>query len=90
MEVFLGGIYIIKNNINNKVYIGLSKNLNNRIKQHKNRLLNNSHKNTHLQSAFNKYGINNFKVEIIELTEVSSLIEREQFYLDTLLFFQLR
>lgn len=46
MEVFLGGIYIIKNNINNKVYIGLSKNLNNRIKQHKNRLLNNIKRTT--------------------------------------------
>jgi len=75
------GIYIITNNINNKVYIGLSKNLSNRIKQHKNRLLNNSHKNTHLQSAFNKYGINNFSFDIIEYCNNDLLCKKEKEYI---------
>lgn len=76
------GIYQIKCLENNKVYIGCSKNIEHRWKQHKNSLKNNNHKNTHLQRSWDKYGEGVFIFSIIEECELDQLIEREQFYLD--------
>ena len=43
------------------------------------------HKNTILQRLFNKYGVNSFVFEIIEiLNDPNELLLREQFYLDAL------
>lgn len=50
------GVYIIKNLVNGKVYIGQSKNVRERIYKHKSRLRHGVHKNSHLQNAFRKYG----------------------------------
>jgi len=61
------GVYIIKNIVSNSAYIGESTNLYRRLNEHITNLLNNSHCNTHLQNSFNKYGIINFKFEILEL-----------------------
>ena len=60
------GIYKITNKINNKCYIGQSINVENRIEGHIKDLINNKHKNKHLQSSFNKYGFINFSFEIIK------------------------
>ena len=49
------GIYLIKNNISKKEYIGQSINIEKRWKDHKKDLRNNIHKNQHLQNAYNKY-----------------------------------
>lgn len=59
------GIYRIINTINNKSYIGQSINLKRRLLQHYN-LWNNSRIKKCLYSAFLKYGIENFKIEILE------------------------
>ena len=60
------GIYKIENVINNKKYIGsTNKSFELRKKQHFNALKNNRHENPKLQNAFNKYGIDFFKFEII-------------------------
>jgi len=74
------GIYQIRNLQNGKVYIGSSKNIFTRWKRHLSNLKNKNHPNSHLQSSFNKYGINNFSFEILE--ETNELIKREQFYID--------
>lgn len=76
------GIYIIKNKINNKVYIGQSKNINKRIKEHINALKNGVHQNKHLQFAFDKYGINNFDIDILESCSEDNLNEREIYYIN--------
>jgi len=60
------GIYLIGNIINDKKYIGSAKNINKRWYQHKYALNNNTHDNSCLQNAWNKYGENNFKFTIIE------------------------
>jgi len=77
------GIYLIKNIINNKVYIGSAVNIDRRWEQHKKLLKKGKHHSCHLQLAWNKYGEQNFKFEILE--EVSNplhLISYEQVYLD--------
>jgi hypothetical protein len=78
------GIYKITNIINNKYYIGSAVDIKNRFKTHKRLLKNNKHFNNHLQSAYNKYGINNFTYEIIEITNKLNLLEREQYWIDIL------
>jgi group I intron endonuclease len=55
------GIYEIVNLINGKKYIGQSKDVKNRLEQHKSNLIGNRHHNNHLQSSFNKYEIDNFE-----------------------------
>jgi group I intron endonuclease len=61
------GIYIIKCNANNKVYIGQSINLKHRLNEHKSNLLRGVHNNKHLQKAFNKYGKEEFTFDILEI-----------------------
>jgi len=82
------GIYQIKNNTTNKIYIGSSDNFERRKTQHFWYLRSNSHHSTHLQHSFNKYGEEAFEFSIIEECELSILLEREQYYLDTLLYSQ--
>lgn len=65
MEKTNCGIYKITNVTNNKVYIGSSANLKSRKYTHFHALKNNLHVNKHLQSAVIKYGIENFKFEVM-------------------------
>lgn len=60
------GIYRITNLINSKFYIGSSSNLKKRLYEHQRELNLGIHTNKHLQSAWNKYGEENFKFEVIE------------------------
>lgn len=76
------GIYKIENLVNGKVYIGQSVDIYRRIWEHSNELKNNNHYNKYLQRAYNKYGEENFKFEIIEECEEDSLTEREQYWID--------
>lgn len=78
------GVYIIKNLVNGKVYIGSSIDIYNRWKTHKYGLKNNKHINQHLQNSWNKYGENNFDFSILEETSKlkTTLIEKEQKYID--------
>jgi group I intron endonuclease len=78
-------VYIIKNILNNKCYIGSTINYLVRFKKHKYRLNKNKHHSVLLQRAWNKYGEENFVFEIVEeVLKKSKLIEREQHWLDTL------
>lgn len=76
----ISGIYIIKNIINNKVYIGSSSNLKQRLRQHRSFLKLNQHCNKHLQASYNKYGIENFIFNILEITK--DIEDREIFYIN--------
>ena len=60
------GVYIITNTANGKHYIGESWNIQHRIWQHKSALRANCHDNEYLQRSVNKYGLENFKFEILE------------------------
>lgn len=78
------GIYVITNLKNFKCYVGASKNLRQRLYNHKMRLRINKHKNVHLQSAFNKYGEENFTFEIVERCAEHLLADREQAWINDL------
>lgn len=69
-------IYIIQNLVNDKVYVGQTSKENpiKRWKQHKYSLKVNSHSNCHLQSAYNKYGIENFEWFLLDQSEDELLI----------------
>jgi len=76
------GIYKIVCLDNNKIYIGSSQTVRQRIINHKSDLRSNKHQNTHLQRAWNKYQENGFKFELIQYCDIEVLLEREQFYID--------
>lgn len=62
----ISGIYMIKNKLNGKIYIGQSADIYSRWIKHKNFLKNNNHHNKHLQAAWNKYGEDTFEFSIVE------------------------
>lgn len=71
------GIYQILNLINQKSYIGHSKNINKRWDYHKHHLRRNCHQNSHLQSAWNNYSEKSFIFAILEETSDLTLKEYE-------------
>lgn len=79
------GIYKIINLTNGKIYIGSAIDFRRRELEHYRGLRLNIHHSIALQRAYNKYGKENFVFEKIEYCEIENLIEREQFYIDTLL-----
>lgn len=86
----LSGIYCIKNNITGKIYIGSSKHIMSRIfggssTSHIKSLTLNNHINHHLQGSWNIYGKDNFSYYILELCNISDLLNKEKHYFDTLL-----
>lgn len=78
------GIYCIKNIDNNKIYIGSSKNLYDRLHQHFYNLKYNKHHSLHLQASYNKYGAKCFDYDILEFCTFDELYEHEQYWIDTL------
>ncbi len=78
----ISGVYIITNLVNFKVYIGSSENISQRVIQHRSDLKGNRHKNKHLQSAYNTYGVDNFTFEYLELVALSHVEVRETFWIN--------
>ena len=77
------GIYSIKNNINNKIYIGSTIDIGRRWANHLNELRRGCHHNTYLQNAVEKYGLENFSFTVIEFCDKQDLISTEQFFIDS-------
>lgn len=76
----IGYIYIIKNKINGKIYVGQTiKDYNIRWKSHKRLLRKGKHNNNHLQNSWNKYGEYNF--EFILLHEFIFKNKKERKYM---------
>ncbi len=75
------GIYKIENVVNNKIYIGRSKNIDRRIKQHRTELRQQKHGNRYLQNSWNKHGEGNFLFTVIEYCDIPLLEEREIYWI---------
>lgn len=82
MNLNKSGIYYIKCLVNNKIYIGQSKNIRKRFNVHKFYLRNDKNGNPYLQSAWNKYGENNFEFVVIEFCNEEILSEKEIYYIE--------
>lgn len=78
------GIYAIYNKINGKLYIGSSSELTKRLRQHLSNLKANRHTNKHLQRAYNKYGGENFEMQILAKVPENEILYYEQNLIDTL------
>lgn len=78
------GIYKITNNINNKIYIGQSQNIEQRWRSHKYESINEKQKpyNYSIHKAFRKYGLDNFSFDIIEIVPKEKLNEREIYWIN--------
>lgn len=79
------GVYKIENSKNHKVYIGSSGNLYERQWVHFWQLKRGFHPNQHLQAAYNKYGKEVFRFDVLETVSEDNLIKREQFWMDSFL-----
>jgi group I intron endonuclease len=80
------GIYRIYNTITKDCYIGQSKDIAKRIQEHKNLLQRNKHTYRNgqpslLQKAWNKYGQESFRFEIIDKCSIEELDDAEQFWI---------
>lgn len=78
------GIYIIKNKVNDKFYVGSSKQLLKRLQEHRCRFKKKDGINKYIQNAYDKYGEENFEYSIIEYCEICDRLDREQYYLTLL------
>lgn len=78
------GVYVIRNSVNDKIYVGSAINLRHRFICHRNRLRRNCHKSPQLQSFANRYGIEVFRFEILEFCSAEERLAKEQSYLDAL------
>lgn len=78
------GVYKITCLCNGKIYIGSSNNIFKRWEHHRWALRHNEHNNKYLQNAWNKYGEENFRFEIVELCTLDKQFDLEQKYLDEL------
>lgn len=68
------GLYIIRNTVNSKVYVGSTVDIHKRWRTHKWRLNRGDHHSHHLQNAWDKYGKENF--ELIPLVIIPSYMHR--------------
>ena len=76
------GIYKIICKETGKVYIGQSRQLDQRFRNHISDLKRGKHGNPYMKKAYEKYGMDAFQFVIIEQCEVEKLSERELFWIN--------
>lgn len=86
------GVYFIRNIVNNKIYVGSSNDIVRRWRDHCWDLISRQHINSHLLSAWEKYGQDNFVFELKEIFQpkeelkrkenLKTLRQREQYYIN--------
>lgn len=77
------GIYLIKNTVNGKIYVGQSVHVRTRIVQHIN-AANAGKYQWRICRAMRKYGIENFEASLLEVCHVDNLNSREEYWIEKL------
>ena len=80
----ISGIYKITNTVTGDFYIGSSKDIKRRWKEHKCPSRWNKYPNNQMYLDMRKYGVEKFVFEILEEVEIESLKETEQKFIETL------
>lgn len=81
------GVYSIRNIVDNKRYIGHSKDIDKRFKNHKRsltKLIRHKDVNRHLFDAVKQYGFNNFVLEVLEIFDTVdklTIVSREMYWI---------
>jgi len=78
------GVYVIRNTVSGSCYVGSAVNIKRRWATHKAALNNGGKAPPKLLNAWRKYGPSAFTFTVHEHCEVDKLLEREQFWIDTL------
>ncbi len=79
----MSGIYAITHLASGRRYIGSAKNFGGRWSLHRTDLAKGTHHSRYLQRAWDKYGPDAFRFEVLEKCAPARLLEREQDWLDT-------
>lgn len=85
-----GGIYVIRNTVSGKIYVGSTKQFKSRWRDHRRRLRKGNHENKRLIAAWQKHGEEAFVFEVLEvipsllLGDFKYVLSREQFWFDKL------
>lgn len=79
MKKKVSGIYKITNKVTGKSYIGQSKDIYERWKQHK-KQAENFENNNELYVDMRKYGLNNFEFKILEKTSLLYILDYKEIY----------
>jgi len=82
------GVYCIECLKDNRIYIGSSYDVKNRIGAHISALRGSYHPNNLLLEAFDNYGESSFRAYILEYTDINIQFKTEQLYLDIFLYAQ--
>lgn len=72
------GVYIIRNSVNAKVYVGSAVNFTKRFRAHSSLLNKSKHHSRSLQNFVNKYGVNCLVFDLLEVTEAVLAVVCEQ------------
>ena len=75
------GIYKITNTANGKIYIGQSVDVQRRINDHQRTFAKGTHHSVHILRAYQKYGADAFKYEVIEYCSIPDLDSREIYWI---------
>ncbi len=78
------GIYVIRNGVNGKMYVGSALDIARRHAKHRYQLRTGKHPSKHLNAAWKKYGEDAFEFATLEECDSTVLLEREQFWMDKL------
>ena len=80
----ISGVYKITNTVTGDFYIGSSKDVKKRWREHKHPSVWKNHPNNPMYHDMQKYGVDKFVFEVIEEAEESFLKEKEQYFIETL------
>jgi len=78
------GIYIIRNSIDKRVYVGSAANFKKRYSSHSSLLNNRKHQSPYLQAFASKYGVDCLSFELLALCSKKDLLTTEQYHIDAL------